>query len=154
MPNGLTVENVDVEKVLSVEGAAKSVDDMVAALEEIPAVKQMLEAAKTVEDIYQAVKGYLSIKVEDFKVLFHKTVDYFKEPKVALADDVMENVVGGAWGFFETWKKKALAATLLIGAFVEGALIGAAVGGPVGAVAGAFVGLFVGAVGASYALDS
>lgn len=106
MADALTVENVDVAKMLSVEGAAKSVDDMVAALEEIPAVKQMLDAAKTVEDIYQVVKDYLSIKVEDFKILFHKTVDYFKEPKVALADDVMENVVGGAWGFFETWKKK------------------------------------------------
>ncbi len=154
MANGLTVENVSLAQVMSVEGAAQSVSDMVVALESEPKVKKLLDVARTVEDMYQAVKDYVSLKLEDFKVLFQKSVDYFKESKAALADEVLDNVVGGGWGFSLRWQKLALAATLLIGGIVEGALIGAAVGGPIGAGFGAFAGLFAGAFIAGGALDA
>ncbi len=153
MADALTVENVDVAKMLSVEGADKSVDDMVAAMEENPAVKKLMDAAETLEDMYHVVKEYLAIKLEDFKVLFDKTVDYFKETKAALSDDVLDNVVGGGfWNFVAKWKKQLLASTILVGAVVEGALIGAAIGGGPGAVCGAFVGLMVGVLGGGAAM--
>ncbi len=154
MADALTVENVDVAKMLSVEGADKSVDDMVAAMEENPAVKKLMDAAETLEDMYHVVKEYLAIKLEDFKVLFDKTVDYFKETKAALSDDVLDNVVGGGfWDCVGKWRKEILAVTVLVGSVVECTLIGAAIGGPAGAACGAFVGLFVGAAGAAAVND-
>ncbi len=154
MAEVLTVENVNVAKMLSVEGAEKSVNDMVAAMEANPVVEKMLEAAQSVEDMYHVVKEYLAMKLEDFKVLFDKTVDYFKETKAALTDDVLDNVVGGGfWDFVSRWKKQIVASTVLIGSVVEGALIGAAIGGPAGAACGAFVGLFVGALGGGAVMD-
>ncbi len=152
----LTVENVNISKIMSVEGAAEKVDQFVAALDENPAVKKLLDAAQSVEDVYHIAKDYIQMKLEDFKILFEKTVAYFKNEKAALPDEVMEDVVGG-WSFSEwwnKWKRPIVASSILVGCVVGGALIGGALGGGPGAVVGAFTGLIVGAVASGTYMDA
>ena len=146
MSEAITVENVNVAQVMSAEGAVERVQRILAGLEENPAVKKLMEAAETVEDMYAVAKEYIQIKLEDFKVLWDKTVDYFKESKAALPDEVMDSVVGG-WsisGFFNKWKKEIIATTIAVGCTVAGIAIGAVLGGWVGAAAGAVAGAAVG----------
>ncbi len=146
MSESITVENVDVAKVMSAKGAGEAVARLQEMMEENPAVKKLMDAAQTVEDMYEVAKAYIEVKLEDFKVLWNKTVDYFKESKAALPDEVMDSVVGG-WsisGFFNKWKKEIIATTIAVGCMVGGIVIGAALGGWVGAAAGAVAGAAVG----------
>ncbi len=156
MADALTVENVNVAQIMSVEGAHEKVEQFVAVMEENPAVKKLLEAAQSMEDMYHIAKEYVEMKLEDFKVLWDKAVAYFKEEKAALDDEVMENVVGG-WslsGFFNKWKRQIVASCILVGSVIGGAIVGACVGGPGGAVVGAFGGLIVGSVASGAYLDA
>ncbi len=146
MSEAITVANVDVAKVMGVEGVGDAVHKIVAVLEENPAVKALMDAAETVEDMYAAAKEYVQMKLEDFKVLWDKTAAYFKESKAALPDEVMDTVVGG-WsisGFFNKWKKEIVATVIAVGCTVGGAIAGGLLAGPVGVVAGAVVGAGVG----------
>ena len=146
MEKVLTVENVSVEKAVNYEGAKEALDKIWEMVEANPVSMKLLEAAQTVEDMYEIAKEYVAIKFSDFKVLFDKTVDYFKEPKTALSDEVMDSVVGG-WsisGFFNKWKKEIIATTIAVGCTVAGIAIGAVLGGWVGAAAGAVAGAAVG----------
>ena len=150
MEKVLTVENVSVEKAVNYEGAKEALDKIWEMVEANPVSMKLLEAAQTVEDMYEIAKEYVAIKFSDFKVLFDKTVDYFKEPKTALSDEVMDSVVGG--GFFDWWnenKHGILRVTILVGCVVAGAAIGAATGGVAGAVVFGLVGLGVGLAGAT-----
>ncbi len=156
MSEAITVENVNVAQIMSVEGTHEAVDKMVAIIEENPVTKKLMEAAETLEDMYAVTKEYMEMKFEDFKVLFNKTVDYFKESKTELPDEVMDNVVGG-WSlgsFVNKWKRQIIATCILLEGVATGVLVGAAVGGPAGAVAGAFVGLIAGVVGTGAYLDA
>lgn len=146
MSEAITVENVDVAKVMSAEGASEAVARLQDLMEANPAVKKLMEAAQTVEDMYEIAKEYIEVKLEDFKVLWNKTVDYFKESKTALPDEMMDSVVGG-WsfsGFFNKWKKEIIATTIAVGCMAAGIVVGAALGGWVGAAAGALAGAAVG----------
>ncbi len=148
MADALTVENVNVAQIMSVEGAHEKVEQLVAVMEENPAVKKLLEAAQSMEDMYHIAKEYVEMKLEDFKVLWDKMVAYYKEEKAALDDDVMDGVVGG-WsisGFFHKWKRVIVASCIMVGCMVTGAAIGAACGGIEGAVLGAYAGAAVGAL--------
>ncbi len=144
----VTVENVNVARVMGAEGAQDAVDKIQAAMEENPAVKKLMDAAASVEDMYQVAKEYVKIKLEDFKVLWDKTVAYFKEEKAALSDEVMDSVVGG-WSFrqwFDEHKKQIAATCVLVACVATGAICGGILGGFGGAMAGAIVGTVVGGV--------
>lgn len=143
----IAMENVNVAEIMEQAEAKASVEKLQAAMEANPVVNQLLEAAETVEDMYQVAKEYITIKFEEFKVLIDKTVDYFKGPKVQLDDDVMDCVVGGNW-FADFWNKhkKTIVTVAIVAGFVAvGAVAGgflgvAALGGVGGAIAGAVAG--------------
>ena len=150
--------DIDVAEVMSHQENQSAAEQLKAALEANPAVSQMMEAAQSVEEMYDSVKEYISLKLEDFKVLFDKAIEYFKGPKVALEDDMMECVAGG-WSisnFWNKYKKTICAAVVVAGMAVVGAAAGAVVGATavvlagaslaVGVTAGATVGGVVGAV--------
>ena len=158
----VTAENINVAEIMSHEDNQTAVAQLQAAIESNPAVSQMMEAAQSVEEMYQAIKDYISLKLDDFKVLFNKTVDFFKGSKVQLEDDMME-CVGGGWSFSSFWnkyKKTICAVAVVAGMAIVGAAAGAvvgvtaaicagtslAVGGTVGATIGGVVGALSGGV--------
>ncbi len=143
------LEKVNVAEILNQEEAKQQVEEIATALEANPAAMKALNAVETVEDAYQMIKKIVKIKLEQFKVLFNKTVDYFKESKVALEDETLEYVAGGSLYSWFTEHKRAI----VFGAFVVvGALcafsfaigtcgIGlAALAGCAGGIGGAVVG--------------
>ena len=72
-------------------------------------VMKLIEAAKTVEDMYEAAKHFVQMKFEDFKLLLERTADYFSSPKAVLPDEMLDSVAGG-WSFgslFSSISKKA-----------------------------------------------
>lgn len=150
MEKVLTVENVSVEKAVNFEGAQEAMDKIWDAVKANPVSMKLLEAAQTVEDMYEIAKEYVEIKLSDFKVLFDKTVDFFREPKTELPDEVMDSVVGG--GFFDWFRENKdgiLRTTIFVGCIIAGAAIGAATGGVAGAIVFGLVGVGVGLVGAA-----
>lgn len=154
--------DINVAEIMSHEENQTAAEQLKAAIENNPAVSQMMEAAHSVEEMYQAVKEYISLKLDDFKVLFDKTIEFFKSPKVQLEDDMMECVVGG--GFFsnlwDKYKKTICAVVVVAGMAVVGAAAGAvvgvtaavlagtsmAIGGTAGATIGGVVGALAGGV--------
>ncbi len=152
----LTVENVDVSKIMQIEGAHEKVDQFVEALDENPATKKLLDAMESVEDAYHFVKEFVEIKLEDFKVLWDKTVAYFKTERAPLPDEVMDDVVGG-WSlssWWNQWKRTIVASCIMVAGAVAGAVVGACVGGPFGMFLGAFGGFIVGDACAHYYLQT
>lgn len=148
MTNTITAENVDVAKIMSVEGSAEALEKVGEIIDANPVSKKLLEAAQTVEDAYQVFKDYVKMKWEDFKIIFEKTVDYFKEPKAALPDEVMDQVVGGGWSdFWNKYKHKIIRASIIVGCAVAGIAVGALTAGAAGAVVVGFVGTIVGIAG-------
>ncbi len=156
MANVLTAENVDVSKVMAAEGMQDAADKVLQELEANPVTQKLMETAQTVEDMFQIVKNYAKVKLEEFKVIWDKTVNYFKEEKAALADEMLDNVVGG-WSFssfWNKWKKPILAAAIVVGCTVAGVVVGAATAGLGGAAIGAAVGAGIGALAAYVYVDS
>ncbi len=148
MANTITAENVDVAKIMSVDGSAEALEKVGEIIDANPVSKKLLEAAQTVEDAYQVFKDYVEMKWEDFKIVFEKTVDYFKEPKAALPDEVMDQVVGGGWSdFWNRNKHKIIRASIIVGCVVAGIAVGALTAGAAGAVVVGFVGAIVGIAG-------
>ena len=147
MSEAVTVENINVAEVMDREGAKEAAGKLLNAMEAEPAVAKLLEVAETVEDAYAVVKNYLKMKLEDFKVLFNKTVDYFKEAKTALSDEMMDNIVGGSWlgDFWNKYKKAIISTVIVVGAIAASAATGGALAGVAGAVIGGVVGAAGGA---------
>lgn len=146
----MTVENVSIADLMAKKGAeeaTKKIEEVLTADKEVNA---LIEAAQTVEDAYDAVKRCLNLTLEEFKIIFQKTVDYFKEDKEVIGDEVLNSVSGGGfWG--DAWnyiKKPLLAVAVFAGCMVAGVAIGAATGGVVGAGVGALAGFTVGIVSA------
>ena len=126
----LDMNQVDMEKMLSTEDAKAGVAKVQEAMEANPAFNKVMEAVKTVEDMYEVAKAYVKMKYEDFKVLANKTMEYYKNSKVELKDETMDYVVGG-WSFSGFWNKykKVIIATAIIAAVsVVTAGVGAAIG--------------------------
>ncbi len=142
----VAVENINVADILGVEGATEKVEQVKAALEADLEVSLLVKAAETVEDVYEIVKRYSKATLEQVKVLFEKTVDYFKETKSVLADEVLDNVVGG-WSFSNWWNKNkafVLGGVVFVACVAAGAVVGACLGGAAGALGGAAIGVVVG----------
>lgn len=128
--NYVAVADIDVAQIMSREDNQNAAGQVMAAFESNPVVSQMLDAAQSIEDMYEAIKEYIGLKLEDFKVICNKTIDFLKGPKAKLDDDTMELVVGGfscasAWNGF----KKAVCAVAVISAM---AVVGGAAGVGIG----------------------
>ncbi len=145
MANVVTVENVDVAKVLSVKEAEDLKVEIEGIMNADPVTQQLMKAAETVEDVYEVVKRFLKITMEDFKIIFGKTVEYFKGEKAALPDEVMDTVVGGGWwsDFWNEHKVNVTIGAIIVGGALAGAAIGGLIGGGPGALALGLLGLGV-----------
>lgn len=128
-------------------------DQLAAQLQEMennPVVSKLLEAAQTVEDMYNIAKGYFEITFEKFQTMYEEATNYFKQDKVELADDTMEAVVGGVPKWLKKLGKIALATVIVVGVVAACAATAGAAGAAVGALGGYVVGTF-GATAASVA---
>ena len=105
---------------------------------------KLIEAARTVEDMWEVTKRFVKLGFEEFKNFFRNTVDYFSSPKAELPDEVLDNVAGG-WsltGLFSNIAKKTacvVACVACAAGFVTSLALGvvaATVAGPVGMIAG------------------
>ncbi len=133
----IATANIDVAQIMSHEDNKNAVEQIRAAFESNPAVSQMLDAAQSVEDMYEAIKEYFSLKLEDFKVMYDKAVDFLKSPKAKLEDDVMECVIGGSWSsVWNGFKKTACAVAVVTAMSVLGGAVGVGIGMGVIALAG------------------
>ncbi len=144
----IAIENVNVADILGTEQGAEGLEKVKAALEADREMSLLMKAADTLEDVYEIVKKFSTATFEQVKVLFKKTVEYFKGAKAELSDEVLDNVSGG-WSFSAWWKEaKAtiVSSTIMVSCIVAGTVVGACVGGVGGAMAGAAVGAMVGGV--------
>ncbi len=143
---------LNMETVMAQPGAREDLERLTATLEKDPEAGALLKAMQSIEDVYDFVKRYAKVKFEAVKEMFNDAVNYFKEDKVALKDEMLDNVVGG--GFWSNlWNNKIVkyaTATVLVASFaLTGMLTGMAVGsiaGPVTSVVGAVGGLIAGCV--------
>ena len=143
------VADVNVTEILSNEENKSTIEKLRVALEENPAVQKLMEVAETAEDVYGIVKNYIKVKLEDFKVLYEKTLNFYKEAKVALDDEILDAVAGGGWwsNFWEKHKAGIITAAIFVGCVALGGVAGLAAGAFIGEVAaGIATGLTVGTV--------
>ncbi len=140
------IASVNVAEILEKEEHKKQVEALQAAFGANEEAMKRLNAVNSVEDAYEIFKEFVTLKLEDFKVLFHKTVDYFKGDKVALQDEVLDSIAGG-WSLSSWWneyKQEIVAGVIIVGCAAVGLAIGACTGGLAGALIGGCVGVFVG----------
>ena len=141
----IAVENINVAEILGSKQGAADLEKVEAAITSDPEVGLLVKAAETVEDVYEIVKRFSTATFEQVKVLFEKTVDYFKESKAVLSDELLDNVVGG--GLFEWWDKyktAVIGGVIMVGCMAVGAVIGSCVAGPAGTLGGVYLGIAVG----------
>ena len=116
MAEAVTVENISVAEVMDCEGVQEATGKLLDSMKKNPAVAKLLDAAETVEDAYEVAKNYIKMKLEDFKVIFDKAVDYFKESKAELSDEILDSVVGGSLGsWWNKWKTAVIATAIVVG---------------------------------------
>ena len=147
MAEAVTVENINIAAIMESEAGKKAEEKLTEVMEANPVVSKLVKAAETVEDVYQIAKEYFTMKFEDFKVLFERTVNYFKESKAELSDEGLDNVVGG-WsfsGFWNEYKEKIIKTAFVVACTAIGAGLGAVTGGLGVALLGGVVGALGGA---------
>ena len=128
--NKINMADVDVATMIGTEEAKAGVEKLRAAMEANPVLNKVLDAAESIEDMYQVAKCYFEVTLEDFKILMNKTIEFFKSPKVKLEDEMMDCVVGG-WSFGNFWnkyKKVIISAAIIAGVAAITGGLGAAVG--------------------------
>lgn len=132
------VADINVAQIMSHEDNRNAVGQVKAVFESNPAVSQMLDAAQSVEDMYHAIKEYINLKLEDFKVIYDKSVEFLKSPKAKLEDNIMECIVGGLTGadVWNGFKKTVCAVATVTAMSVLGAAAGVGIGVGVIAAAG------------------
>lgn len=144
MNMAMAMENADVRQQSK---------ELLAKLEADPVINGLMEAAETIEDMYEIAKRYVTMKLEDFRQLFEEAMDYYKGTKVELDDDTMEYVVGGSWkSFWNTFKKVALTAVIVAGVGLLCAVTAGAAAAGVAAVAAVATGTAVGTAAATGAV--
>lgn len=127
----------------AIEQNEVQVQEMLQKLEKDPATSRIMEAAETVEEMYEAAKQYISVKLDEFKAMFDDVLGYY-DKKTKLSDEDMDFIVGGSWkSFWNKFKKVALAAVIVVGTIAACAatagLAGAAIGAAGAAIAGTAV---------------
>ncbi len=128
------------------EKVQEGVENLKAKLAEDTAVKKLVEAAETVEDMYEIAKRYVQVKLEDFKRIYQEVKDYYSSAKAIIQDEVLDNVAGGRGWNFVGWNKLTCICGCIVGAAIAvvGVGIGATVailGGPIATVAGVALGV-------------
>ncbi len=137
----IDVEKVNVAEILEREDVKAQEKELLSAFEANPEAAKVLDAVKTAEDAYELIKNALKITLKDFKVLFEKTVDYFKSDKTALDDDTLECVAGGS-SWWDKYKKVIVLGSLVATGVVLGVVVGAVTFGLGAAVVGGVTGFF------------
>ncbi len=143
----LTAEKLNVAALMANEEVAKSVETVKKAILEDPETGKLVDAAESIEDVFALVKKFANVTLEQVKVIFNKAVAYYKGAKAALADEVLDNVVGG-WSLSAWWNKNKadiVGFTIWGACILGGAIAGAVVGGPGGAWVGGAIGFTIGA---------
>ena len=139
------------------ETVKKETAELLSVIEQDVEAMKLIDAADTVESLYEATKRYVQLAWEDFKKVFSDAMGYLSSAKTVLQDEVLDNVVGG-WsfsGFFNSLSKKVqCVACIVVGATLavaSGALAVTSVvfAGPVGAVVGGLAGVAGFAYGAN-----
>lgn len=132
------------EELMNNEKMQAGMADFVESVQKDSVLMPLIEAAQTVEDMFNITKKYLQVTFAEFKNLFKQAVDYFSADKVALADEMLDDVVGG-WslsGWFKSNVEKIKCVGAIVGAFALGAAVGVlggmmiGVGGPIGGLLG------------------
>ncbi len=122
----------------------QKMDTLVEAMEKDPVMMKIVDAAKTVEDMYEITKSFIKVTFEDFKKVFHQVTDYFSSDKAVLSDEILDDVVGGwslsSWFSSNMEKIKCVAAcvggaALMLGGMGLGMTL-CIIGGPGGVAAG------------------
>lgn len=126
----------------AIEQNETRVQEMLQKLEKDPVTSRIMEAAETVEEMYEAARKYISVKLDEFKAMFDDVLGYY-DKKTRLSDEDMDFIVGGSWkSFWNKFKKVALAAVIVVGTVAAcvatAGLAGAAIGAA-GAAAGAAI---------------
>ncbi len=150
MANAMTYE-----ELMNNEKVQKGMEDFVASVQQDSALMKIIDAAKTVEDMFEITKTFCKVTFEQFKSLFQQAADYLSSDKAVLADEMLDDVVGG-WSlssWFSSNVEKIKCVGAIAGAFVLGATFGVlggamiAVGGPLGG----FIGVAAAAAGTGLA---
>ncbi len=137
-------EAMTIDEVMENAEIKTGMSDLTSAMEQNPVMMKLVEAAETVEDLYQITKKFVKVAFDDFKKVFVQVANYFSSDKTVLADEMLDGVVGG-WSLSGWFKKAANKIACVagcvagIGAFVGGIALGGAIavfGGPVGVVGG------------------
>lgn len=135
------------EMAMAIEQNGAKVQEMLQKMEADPITSRIMEAAETVEDMYEAAKRYISIKLDEFKELFDEALGYY-DKKTKLSDEDMEMIVGGSWSdIWNKCKKVALAAVVVVGVVALSAATAGVAAGVIGAAAGAAGAVAAAAVG-------
>lgn len=142
---------MDMAMIVNEEGFEEKLAAQIQAMEENPVVAKLLDAAETIEDMYEISKNYITMKFEEFKQMFEEAMNYCKEPKMELSDETMENIVGGAPRWLKRLGKIALGVVIVAGVIAAVAVSGGVAGAAVGAVGGAIAGGLSTAAGATAA---
>ena len=102
----------------------------------------IMEKAQDFKDMYEVVKRYVDVKLEQFKSILQDTLEYFSSQKTALSDDVLECVAGGSW-FSDAWNwtKRNWKAVVTMTVGVAAAAVGCALTLVAAPVAVGFAGL-------------
>ncbi len=140
-------EVMTIDEVMENAEIKAGMNDLTSAMEQNPVMMKLVEAAETVEDLYQITKKFVKIAFDDFKKVFSQVANYFSEDKMVLSDEMLDDVVGG-WSLSGWFKKTANKIACVagcvagIGAVVGGILLGGILIGtsnPIGLAAGVAV---------------
>lgn len=136
---------IDTTMIMQSAGFQDKLKAQMLEMQQNPVVNQLMEAAQTVEDMYNVAKHYITLTYEKFVELYDSAMDYCKSAKMELSDDTMEIVTGG-WKC-PKWLKVvgavAAAVAITVGVIaatvVTGGAAGAAVAAGLAAVGGSSV---------------
>lgn len=143
-----TVEEIDVAQIMAVDKAKEAAEKLEEIMAADPEISSMIDASKSVEDVFDVVKKFINITINEFKVVFQKTVDWFNKDKAVVPDEMLDSVAGGGfWGnLWDKIKKPVVAVGIIVSCTAAGIGLGAAFGGFLGAPVGGVVGLVVGII--------
>ncbi len=126
---------VDMNVVMAQPGAKEDLERITEAMQADPEASALVEKIHSVEDAYAFVKHYVKVKYEVFKEALKDVANYFKEDKVALKDEVLDDVVGG-FSWSSIWNNKLVKWTVAAAVIAVCAVVGAEIGSTIGIVGG------------------
>lgn len=136
--SNVAAANINIAEIMNQENIQNAVEQLKETLELNPAIQQMIDAAQSLDEMYMSLKDYISLKLEDFKVVFYKAVEYIVPSKTRLEDDMMDCVSGGGKyldkyvefkkDIKSTLRNTIISVAILAGMLIVGTATGAALG--------------------------